>query len=113
MNESYSYAFSFTSIRIHNWEAGDGREGFGTEKWRHTPACIKNAPNKEGPPVAPLHLHHTANDLACSFPLFSVASEQFLFHFFHALSTLTYALVPSCGDCVYVSQLGGGHSSMN
>lgn len=23
MNESYSYAFSFTGIRIHNWAAGE------------------------------------------------------------------------------------------
>lgn len=49
MNESYSYAFSFTSIRIHNWEAGEGdrREGFSRKEWRHTPACIQNAPKTE------------------------------------------------------------------
>lgn len=50
LNESYSYAFSFTSIRIHNWEAGEGdrREEFSRVEWRHTPACIQNSPYTEG-----------------------------------------------------------------
>lgn len=32
MNESYSYAFSFTSIRIHNWEEGEGDRRGGVEQ---------------------------------------------------------------------------------
>lgn len=75
MNESYSYAFSFTSIRIHNREV-DGREGFSEEERRHAPACIKKkkktlqAQKAAGGTTAPTS-HHT-DDLSCSFSLSSL-----------------------------------------
>lgn len=112
MNESYAYAFSFTSIRIHNWEEGEGdrREGLGRKEWRHTPACIKNAPNTEG-----RRWHHcTYVTLAMTSLALSLSSLMYLKHFFPpTLSTPTYVPIPSSGDCVgcvYVLQIEGGHS---
>lgn len=88
------------------------REGFSREEWRHTPACIQNAPNTEG-----RQWHHcTYVTLPMTSLALSLSALLHLKHLFLTLSTPTYAPIPSCGDCVgcvYVLRIEGGHSSIN
>lgn len=95
MNESYSYAFSFTSIRIQNWEAGKGgvqQGGIAAHSCLH-----EKRSKRRRPPVAPLHLRHTADDLSCSFSLCSIAFKALIPHTLNShLRTSTFL----CGLCV-------------